>query len=94
MQVDGGGDDRLGPVGSAGEIGGRGDCFALHLQEENRFWVLAFGGVGLRGIVIDAQMVDEREETDEIFATAVPAFADFFFGDVVTTVGYAAADAL
>ena len=94
VQVDGSGDDGLGPVGSAGEIGGRGDFFALHLQEENRFRALTFGGVGFRGIVIDAQMVDEREEADEIFAAAVPAFADFRFGNVMTTVRHAAADAV
>ena len=54
---------------------------------------MTFGGIGFRGIVIDAEVVDEREETDEIFAAAVPAFADFFFGDVMSAVGHAAADA-
>ena len=38
-------------------------------------------------------MVDEREESDEIFAAAVPAFADFFDRNIVAAVRNAAADA-
>ena len=54
---------------------------------------MAFGGVGVCRIVIDAQVIDEREETDEVLAAAVPSFADFFFGDVVSAVDHATADA-
>ncbi len=66
----------------------------MHFEEQDWARTLAFGGISVCRIVIDAQMVDEWEETDEILSAAVPAFADFFFGDVVTAVGYAAADAL
>ena len=93
MKVDGAGDDGLGPIGGAGEIGGSGDFSALHFEEQKRFGTVSFGGVGFGGIVIDAQVVNEREETDEIFPAAVPALADFFFGNIVTAVGHAAADA-
>ncbi len=92
--MDSGGDDGLGPVWSTGEIGGCGDFSALHFEKEDWVRTLAFGGVGVCRIVIDAQVIDEREETDEVLAAAVPSFADFFFGDVVTAVGHAAADAL
>ena len=93
MQVDGGGDDGLGPVGGVGEVSGGADFAALHFEEQNGLGLLAGNGVGFLRIVIDAQMVDEREESDEIFAAAGPAFADFFDGNVVTAVRDAAADA-
>ena len=54
---------------------------------------MAFGGIGIRGIVIDAQVIDEWQESDEVLAAAGPAFADFFLGNVVTAVGHAAAHA-
>ena len=94
MQVDGGGDDRLGPVGSAGKVGGGGDAPALHFEEQAGLRALSFGGVAFRGVVINPQAVDVGQEADEIFPTASPAFADFFLGDVVSAAGHAAADAL
>ena len=93
VQVDRGGDDGLGPIGSTGKIGRRSDFSAHHFEKQNGFWTVSFGRIGLGGIVIDAQMVDERKQSDEIFAAAVPAFADFHLGNVVTAVGHAAAHA-
>ncbi len=91
--MDGGGDDGLGPIGGGGEVGGGGDFSLLHFEEEHRLGAVAFGGVGFRGVVVDTQVVDVGEEADEVLAAAGPAFADFFFGDVVSAVGHAAADA-
>ena len=91
--MDGGGDDRLGPIGGAGEIGGGGDFSALHFEEQNGLRAFSFGRIGLGRIVIDAQMVNERKQADEIFAAAVPTLADFSFWNVVTAMGYAAAHA-
>ena len=54
---------------------------------------MTFGGISVCRIVIDAEVVDEWQESDDILAAAVPSFADFFFGDVVSAVGHATADA-
>ncbi len=90
MQEDRGGDERFGPVGRAGEVGGRGDFPAFHFQQKDRARALALGRIALGGIVINPQVVDERQETDEIFPAACPAFADFFRRDVVSAVRDAA----
>ena len=54
---------------------------------------MSFGGVGLCGIVKNTQVLDEGQEANEIFATAIPALADFFLWDVVATVRHTAAQA-
>jgi hypothetical protein len=54
---------------------------------------LAGGEVGFLGIVVNAEVVEVREEFDEIFAVAVPAFADLGFRDVVAPFGDALFDA-
>ena len=48
VQVDGGGDDGLGPVGGVGEVGGSSDFAALHFEEQNGLGLPACGGVGFR----------------------------------------------
>ena len=48
VQMDGGGDDGLGPVGGVGEVGGSSDFAALHFEEQNGLGLPACGGVGFR----------------------------------------------
>lgn len=93
VEMDGGGDDGLSPIGGAGKVGGGGDFSALHFQNQQRARAFAFGGIGLCGIVKNTQVVDEGQEANEIFATSIPALADFFFRDVVPTVRHATAHA-
>lgn len=47
VQADGGRDDRLRPVGRAGEIGGRGNFAPFHLEKEEGAGRFASGRVGL-----------------------------------------------
>ena len=54
---------------------------------------MALGGIGFRGVVVNAEVGDAGQEADEVFAAAGPAFADFFLGNVVSAMGHAAAHA-
>lgn len=83
MKVDGRDDDGLRPIWGVGEVGRGGDFAAFHFQQELGARCLASGGIGLDGIVIDAEMVDGGKQSDQIFTAAIPALADFFLGDIV-----------
>lgn len=47
MQTDGCGDDRPGPVGGTGQVGGSGDFTLLHFEEQARTRRPTGSGVGL-----------------------------------------------
>src|SRR6185312_14075757 len=85
--AEGGGDDRLGPVGCRLQcrqiVAARMEDAAVpHLEDEEREGhVVARRGLG--AVVEDLQMREARQERDQVLPRAVPALADLRLRNVV-----------